>query len=105
MAVAVVSQFRVTQGRRDEFIKEAGVAKSLHEKLGGRVRMYNSSLAGPNTGIITYVNEFDDHAAYAAYTLKAQADQELQTFLARALGGANPAATYVSQSMLVEIPL
>jgi len=57
------------------------------------------------TGIITYVIEFDDHAAYAAYTQKAQADQELQTFLARALGGANPAATVVSQRMLVEIPL
>ncbi len=105
MAVAVVTQWQVVQGRRAQFITEAGEAKSIHERLGGRVRMYGATLAGTNTGIITYVIEFDDLAAYAAFSQKLQADKAWLTFVARTIGGADPSARAVSQSLLSEIPL
>jgi len=105
MAVAVVTQFHVTQGRRAQFIKEAGEAKPMHERLGGRVRMYAATAAGANTGMLTYVVEFDDMADYAAWVQKAQTDQPWQALLARTLGSADPSAKAASQSLLVEVPL
>ncbi len=105
MAVAVVTQWQVVQGRRAQFITEAGEAKPIHERLGGRVRMYGATLAGANTGMLTYVLEFDDLPAYAAFSQKLLADTAWLTLVARSIGSADPSARAVSQSLLSEIPL
>ena len=105
MAVVQAIQFRIVQGKNQEFTANVAEAKKIQERLGGRVRVWQGTMAGPNTGLVTYTIEHDDLAAYASFTQKLQADSDWQAFAARTLGSANPTGNLISAALATEITL
>ncbi len=103
MSVRNVSIFRPHPGRRQEFLNDAVAAKKILERLGGRWRAADTTFGGPNTGNIVVSVEFDDMAAFAAFTQKAQGDSEWQAFQARVTDSADPTTTLVGRSLLTDI--
>ncbi len=105
MAVAQVVQFQIVPGRNPEFMTNVAAGKKIHERLGGRVRVWAATAAGPNTGTVSYVIEHDDLAAFASFSDKLAADSEWQEFLAKTLQRADPAGTLLGASLVNELPL
>ncbi len=103
MAVAQVVQFRIVPGRNEEFAKNVAAGKKIHERLGGRVRVWTALIAGPNTGIVSYVIEHDDLAAFADFSAKLTADPEWVEFTAKVLGRADPAGLVQGATLANEI--
>ena len=103
MAVVQAVQFRIVPGKNEEFTNNVAAAKKIHERLGGRVRVWTAVAAGPNTGIVNYVIEHDDLAAYADFGTKLPADPEWVEFAAKTLGRADPAGTLLGVTLANEI--
>ena len=102
MAVAQVFQFRISPGRNQDFNANVAEGKKIQERLGGRVRVWQATAAGPNTGLVSYVIEHDDLAAFATFATKLQADSEWQTFAAKVFT-ADPSGTLISAALANEI--
>jgi hypothetical protein len=102
VAVAQVIQFRINPGRNQEFNAQVAEAKKLQERLGGRVRVWQATAAGPNTGLVSYVIEHPDLAAFAAFSDKLNADSQWQAFVAKVFT-ANPSGTLISAALVNEI--
>ncbi len=103
MAVIQAIQFRIIQGKNQEFMANVAEGKKIQERLGGRVRVWQGTMAGPNTGVVTYTIEHDDLAAFAAFGEKLQADSDWQAFAMRTLGGANPTGNLISAALATEV--
>lgn len=101
MAAMTLTAWKVTPGKQQEFLATIAEAKAIHERLGGRVRVWLATGAGPNAGNIWYVIEHDDLAAYASFTQQLQADPEWQTCWA-GLQSADPCATLLGNSLATE---
>ena len=80
MAIRTVSIFQVTAGKRDDFLKESEQAKAIATRLGARFRLGEMIVGGAQTGQMVVTQEFDDLAAYGAFTQKRAADREWQDF-------------------------
>ena len=74
----------------------------INERLGnkGVVRVFVSTLAGPNTGSVAIVVEFESLAAMAAEQAKSNADPEWQTLMTDVQASG---ITLVSNSVVMEI--
>lgn len=68
MAVATISSWKPTPGRRKEFIERLAGARKFHEKYGGRVRIWNHNVAGDSVGTIEYWIEHADYEAYGRFS-------------------------------------
>ena len=101
MAVAQVTQFQISPGRNQEFNAQVAEAKGHHERLGGRVRVWQATVAGPNTGLVSYVVEHKDMAAFAAFSDKMGTDAQWLAFVAK-IFTANPTGTLVSSALATE---
>ena len=101
MTVATVTTWKAAPGKRDELLKLFKEAKAIHERLGGRVRMWAAGMAGPNFGTLTYVIEHADLAALATFSEKSLADPAWQK-LVPALFSDSP-GSIVSHSQATEI--
>ncbi len=105
MAIRNVSIFQVHPGRRQEFLKEVAEAKKILERLGVSFRAAETIVGGPNTGNFVVALEFNDMAAFAGFTQKAQADSEWQAFQAKLNGTSSPTRTLLSRSLLTDVQL
>ena len=103
MAVAQLFQFRIVQGKNQEFAAQVAEAKKIQERHGGRVRVWQGTMAGANTGLVSYVIEHEDIAAFASFSQKLGADADWLAFAAKTLGGANPTGTLISAALANEI--
>lgn len=101
MTVATVTGFQINPGRNQDFMSLVAEAKKIHERLGGKVRVWTATAAGPNTGNVTYVIEYANLAGYAAFSEKLQADKEWQAFAAKAFS-ANPTSRVLGMSLVTE---
>ncbi len=101
LAVATVTTWKAVPGKRNEVIQQFKEAKAIHERLGGRVRMWASGMAGPNFGTLTHVIVLDDMAALAKFGEKAQAGPAWLKMVP-SLYSDSP-GTIVSHSQAVEI--
>jgi hypothetical protein len=102
MAVRQVSIFQPRDGKREEFLKEAATAKEHLTRLGGRFRVGEMAVGGPNTGQMVATLEFDDMGAYAAFVKLASADREWQDFQAKA-NRENGTRTLVSRALVQDL--
>ena len=102
MAVATVTTFQIRPGRNQEFMAQVAEARKLHERLGGRVRVWLATFAGPNAGQAIYVIEHADLAAYAGFSQKMEADPGWQAFAAKVFS-ADPTGALVGQSFVTEV--
>jgi Trp operon repressor len=104
MAVVQVATWSVEQGRMQDFLTNAATAKKIHERLGARVRVLQSFLAGEASGRVAYVIECADIAEWGSWTQKQQTDPEWQAFVAGVLSAPDPGARLVSNSLASDIP-
>jgi len=103
MALLTVAQFRVVPGKFQEFGANVATAKKIHERLGGRVRVWNAVVAGPNSGLVSYAIEHQDWASYASFNEKLATDSEWQQFAANVLQRADPSGLFQSAVLANEI--
>jgi hypothetical protein len=100
MAVASISVWRARDGRQADFMANVATAKKIHERMGAKVRIWQT-LFGPQTLTVGYVIEHRDWAAFADFTNKLQTDTEWQEFFTGAL--ADPSADWLQNSLVSEI--
>jgi hypothetical protein len=102
MAVRAVSIFQPRDGRRDDFLKEAGQAKEILTRLGARFRLGEMVVGGPNTGQMVVTLEFDDLAGYAKFMQTSTADREWQEFQSKS-NRENGSRTLVSRALVQDL--
>ena len=98
-AIISVATWRPLPGKIQEFMTVVAAAKKIHERLGGRVRVFTSQFGGvPST--VLYAIEVDSWNAFGAFGEKVSADKEWLALWAA--GAASPTAELVSNSTAVE---
>ena len=103
MALAQVAQFRMVPGRNQEFVANVATAKKIHERLGAQVRVWTALVAGPNSGMVSYVIEHNDWASFASFNEKLAADSEWQQFVGSVLQRADPSGLFQGAVLANEI--
>ena len=97
-AVAV----EVTGADQDAFLQRVTKAQAIWKKLDiPAFRVWQSTLAGPNTGNIIFVTEYDGSGEWAKQAAKLQASTEWQKWIDELQSWGK--TTVTSNSMLVEI--
>ncbi len=104
MAIGQVRVIRPRPGRRQDAINTATRAKRIHERCGGRVRIFEPT-TGPNVGTYLQVVETADWRAYGEYRTKLQADPEYKALMAEIQNNRDPVAEIISAEVLEEVPL
>jgi hypothetical protein len=100
MAVSTVSRFRANPGKQAELMALLTKAKAMHVAAGGKVRVWTATIAGPDTGSVSYVIEHKTMAAYAKFVDKMAADAKWQAFIAKAQ--AAPISQILSSALITE---
>ena len=103
MTVATATTWKAAPGALEELLKLFAEWKTMHERHGGRVRMWSYSLSGTDFGNLVYMVEFDGLEAYAHWTTEVQADPEWRRLAPGLFSGAH--GTIVSVQMLHELKL
>jgi NIPSNAP protein len=103
MAVIAIFKYQIKPGRLPDFMKklaEAADAKFASPTMAKSIRLFRSTVPGPDTGIILML-EYEDMAAYGARTAFETANAEWQRLFEPA---ANAPETLVSAELLTEVP-
>ena len=100
-AVANVNIWRPKDGKVQDFVANVVTAKKIHERLGGQVRVWQTSIGGrPST--VVYVVQHASWEAFGKFGEKMESDGEWQQFWANALQ--NPSADLLESSVMTEMP-
>ena len=100
-ATAVVSIFKVTPGKTQEFIAALKAQQDwIKSKGGGDMRVWNTLFAGENSGRVITVNEADSAQDVGATTDAVVADWMNAPMIAALAAGV---ATLVSRSIMVDM--
>ncbi|HTF32096.1 MAG TPA: hypothetical protein VK714_00155 [Myxococcota bacterium] len=98
-AVATVATWRPRDGKINEFVAKVATAKKIHERLGGKVRVWQTAIGGqPMT--FGYVIEHASWAEFAKFSEKMEKDTEWQSFWADA--SAHVTADLIQNSLVTE---
>lgn len=100
-AVAQVAIWRARDGKVAEFFAKVATAKKIHDRLGARVRVWQTAIGGQPMSV-AYVIEHASWAEFGKFGEKLEKDTEWQTFWAEAL--ARPTADLIQNSVIVEPP-
>ena len=84
MAVRQTNIFEVAPENMEAFVALIPEARALIEKHGGSVRVWQATVAGPNTGNILGQTELDSMTAYGAFTDALNADPDFQALAQKA---------------------
>jgi hypothetical protein len=98
--MAAIASISVWRPRKvEDFMARVATAKKIHERLGGKVRVWQSAFGGePMT--IGYVIEHASWKAFGEFGEKMEKDSEWQQFWADAL--AHPSADLLQSSVVAE---
>ena len=102
MAVASISSWKVSPAGRSEFVRALSEARKFHEKYGGRVRVWNNSVAGDAVGIVEYWIEHDDFEAYGRFSAALATDREYEQWYLR-FTGENATGYVVSTRLMLSV--
>ena len=103
MAVVAIFKYQIKPGRLPDFMKklaEAADPQFASPTMAKSIRLFRSTVPGPDTGIILML-EYEDMAAYGARTVFETANAEWQRLFEPA---ANAPETLVSVELLTEVP-
>ncbi len=103
MAVVSVHTFRVKAGRLQEFLTLCAEARKIHERMGGRVRIWQPAFGG-EAATIGYTIEHDDMTAYGTFTDKLQSESDWQALIQRMGTNTDPSVEPVSSALYQESP-
>jgi hypothetical protein len=107
VSVMSVQTWDVKPGRREEFVGIVRELKTILQRLGVNfksIRLYRAYVAGPSTGIVELAIEYADLASWGA-TVDAEHNDPAWQTLAATVSGPDGAATQVSRSLSIEMPL
>ncbi len=76
MAVRQTNVFAVAPENMEAFIALVPEARALIEKHGGSLRVWQATVAGPNSGNLLGQTELDSMTAYGAFTDALNADPD-----------------------------
>ncbi len=100
--VVVVTIVQVEGVDQAAFMERGEKAQAIWKELGiPAFRAWQSTLAGPNTGSVAFVTEYDDSVAWAKGTQKLAASEKWQKWIQELQGWGKTNVT--SSSMLVEV--
>ena len=101
MAVATVAIWRPIPGRFQDFVARVAQARKIHERLGGKVRVWQTQFGGtPMT--LGYVIEHHDWVGFGKFGAAMESDSEWQQLTADYL--ADPSGELVQSSVISEPP-
>lgn len=100
-AVAQVAFWRARDGHLQEFLGNVASARKIHERLGAKVRVWQSTFGGQPMSLV-YVIEHAGWEAFGKFGAKLESDAEWQNFWQKAL--ANPTAELLQNSVISEAP-
>lgn len=102
--MTVVSTFvwLPSPGRRDEFDAAVAVAKKIHERVGARVAVWNTTVGGVANSV-AYTTEFEDMTSFGTFSDKLQSDEEWQAFWAAATSSTDAIATLLDTVLMSEV--
>ena len=103
MATRWVVQWEPQVGRGADVVMNMSEAKKIHERLGWRVRAWQTLAAGPVGPRISYVLESDNLAAFFGTMDKLRGDADWAGFMQRVLQSPTPSAKQVSSTVMTEI--
>jgi hypothetical protein len=104
MAIAQVRVIRPRPARRQDLLNTLTRTKRLHERCGGKVRLFEPA-TGPNVGAVLQVIETSDWKAYGDYRTKIQADPDFRAVMAEIQSNRDPVADIVSAEVIEEVSL
>jgi hypothetical protein len=105
MAILQTTMWRTRPGRVQDFMANVTTAKTILQRLGGRVRVVNQ-IVGSNAPSTIVIVESNDWKAYGELQAKMQADSEWQGFFTKAIGAnRDPSADMVGTGLSVEVPI
>jgi hypothetical protein len=96
-----VATWRARDGKIADFFAKVTTAKKIHERLGGKVRVWQSMIGGRPMSV-GYVIEHASWAEFGKFGEKLEKDTEWQTFWTDAI--AHPTADLIQNSLVVEAP-
>ena len=102
MRVASVAIWKPPVQRLQDFLAVCAEAKSIHEKLGGEVKVWSAAFGG-EAGTVAYVVEHQDLAKLAEFQSKVESDVDWQALVARFT--ADPPAELIQNSLVSESQL
>jgi hypothetical protein len=100
-AIAQIATWRARDGQLQEFFAKVATAKKIHERLGGKVRVWQSMIGGQPMSL-GYVIEHASWTEFGKFGEKLEKDSEWQTFWADAI--AHPTADLIQNSLVTEAP-
>ncbi len=100
-AIASISMWRPRDGKLQDFMARVATAKKIHERLGGKVRVWQSAFGGQPMAL-GYVIEHGSWKAFGDFGQKLEADSEWQKFWADAL--LHPSADLLQNNVVTETP-
>jgi hypothetical protein len=103
-AVASVAVWRPRPGRLQDFMGVVMRAKKIHQRLGGKVRVWNSQFGGEPLSV-GYVIETPDWKAFGEFGAKLEADSEWLALVAEWTSAREPAADLIRDQVSVEVPV
>jgi hypothetical protein len=105
MAVVLVANvWRPRPGRFQDFMAVLAKGKAIHERLGAKVRVFNSQFGGhPMTTL--YVTEHADQNAFGAFGAKLETDAAWLALVNDWLGNREPPADLLESRVSVEVPV
>jgi len=103
-AVSTIFLWRPRPGRLLDLIAAAAAGKKVHERLGGKVRAWNSQFGGEST-TLGYVIEHADWKRFGEFTANLESDKEWQALMAGWTSQRDPIADLLGSQVVVEAPL
>ena len=101
-AIVSIGVWRPHAGRLQDFMGGVARAKKIHERLRGKVRVFNSQFGGEPFSI-RYVIEYADWKAFGELGAKLETDAEWLALVAEFTR--DPSADLVSSQVAVEVPV
>lgn len=104
MATRQVVQWEPMPGRSADVVANMADARKIHERLGYRVRAWQTLAAGATGPRISYVLESDNIAAFFTTMEKLRNDAGWAAFAQRVLNSPTPSARQIASTVGTEIP-
>ncbi len=103
-AIASVAVWRPRPGRLQDFMGVVVRAKKIHERLRGKVRVWNSQFGGEPLSV-GYVIEHPDWKTFGEFGAKLEADPEWLALVAEWGSMREPPAELIRDQVSVEVPV
>jgi|SRR5579884_1556612 hypothetical protein len=103
MSIATTTTWKAAPGEREGLLRLFAEWKAMHERHGGRVRMWSYGLSGSDFGNLVYMVEFDDLEAYARFAAGVREDPDWPRLAPGLFSGAH--GTIIHTAMLHELRL